>query len=181
MKKNNIIKLIGMSLLTIAIIVLCFTYPTQYRVNYKTGIQEISNGKFYDATISLAQASLDNYKNGKVLYDYATGQDDYSTGSQPSDVLDVMKAIPVNYNGELAEDIKTFTKKMEIAKADGDKGIETKETKKNAALIEALKKGVAEANSKPYNPEVGMSSSDVKVLPADLHRKTLLGWVSNPV
>lgn len=171
MNKNlKVLLLLGLSVLIVAIIAVYFTniYPKQ--IQYKTGIQQVNEGNFKDANKTFSPLKSENYKNSKVLHDYSEGVYGYTSGYRlPSETLTYMqKNIPTNYNGEFSEDIKAFTKKIEVAKANGDQRLKGEFTELTDALGASIvekynrNKGSASVNgiSSDY-PKIGMTSNEV--------------------
>lgn len=188
MRKNHNV-LLGLAVSILAIIVIYFTYPTENRTNYKTGIQLITVGNFEDANSTFSRLKSENYKNSEVLYAYTEGAYGYTSGYRlPSETLNYMqKNIPANYNGEFSEDIKAFTKKIEEAKANGDERLKGKFTELTdalgASIVEKYNKNSASVNgiSSDY-PKIGMTSNEVLNTkwgkPKDINKTTTAYGVS---
>lgn len=82
----------------------------------------------------------------------------------PSNVLDYRMKDTSNYNGKFAKDVKAFAKKMEVAKADGDKKLNSKFTDELvAAIMSKPSKNVASApvSINSDYPQIGMTSNEV--------------------
>lgn len=68
--------------------------------NYQEGIKRISEGRYYDAGVSLVRAHKADYKHSTVLYYDASAMEANSSMFEY-----YLKQIPLDYNGPLADRI----------------------------------------------------------------------------
>jgi len=123
------------------------TNTSQDEASYNTGLTYLRNHEYGKVGPPLVALKLKNYRDSKVLYNYANAQ--LNKDSDPSMAEFYLKDIPDTYKGEFANEINALREKVKEP-AEKQRKSEA-ETKKEAAKEYASKIHIGDSKEKVLN------------------------------